>query len=132
MALIVPDYIAKADERYFEEWARRKGMRPYLRVRDEKHGDILIADSARLITGLPSDRGLERFYRTGFCLYRAKAWIASSWDYDYNEFPGKTRRGKQEARINEALEYARMYFAQFEEHRLFNPNAGGKFSEMIH
>lgn len=134
MKLIVPDYVAQADHRYFEEWARRMGMKAYDRARGELHGDILLADSVNLITDLPSDRGFTSFYRTGFCLYREKAWIGSSWDYgpSEKEFFGLTERGKQDVRIAEALKMARKYFPQFDKHKLFNPNAGGQFSEMIH
>ena len=107
-------------------------MKPYLKVTDDKFGEILIADSIYLIDSPPSDKGYAKFYRTGFCLYRDKAWIASSDVYGPEEFPLYTLRGKQELRINEALKYARKYFAQFEEHKLFNPHETRKFRELLH
>ena len=120
------------DHHYFENWARRMGMKPYLKVTDDKFGDLLSASSIYLIDRPPRGTEHAKFYRTGFCLYRDKAWIASSDVYGPEEFPLYTLRGKQELRINEALKYARKYFAQFEEHKLFNPHETRKFRELLH
>ncbi len=107
-------------------------MKPYTRDRNGEHGDILIADSFCLISDPPSERGYEKFYRTGFCIYRDKAWIASCDEYAPDEFPSETLAGKQKKRINEVLKYAREYLAQFVEHGLFNPDDKKAFNELLH
>ena|SRR5690554_1996935 len=115
----------KRDYHFFEQWARRNRMKPVVRV-EEKHGDILIADS-----GEPFLEDGELKYRTGFAIEREKAWLAAYQDYQWNEFPDRTLAGKQEARVNEALAYARMYLAQTKAAGLYD---GGKnsFSQPIH
>lgn len=98
-------------------------MRPIARV-EEAHGDILIADSGEVV-----NEGGSMFYRTGFAIERDKAWLASYHDYDWLEFPNLTLRGKQQARVNEALSYARKYLAQTHEAGLYD---GGKsFSQPV-
>ncbi len=111
MEILVPEYLRRKDHNYFESWARRMGMKPYDRKRGEQHADILLADSGCLITNLPSDQGYEKFYRTGFCIYRDKAWIASSWDYPPDCFPRASEHGKQLARVEECLKYALCCFS---------------------
>lgn len=115
----------KRDFRFFEEWARRNKMKPFVRV-EEQHGDILIADSGSVIT-----EGGKTFYRTGFAIDRPgdKTWLASYHDYDWMEFANETLAGKQQARVNEALEYARMYLKQTHEAGLYD---GKGFSQPVH
>lgn len=132
MGILVPSYLKPRDHNYFEAWARSKGMQPYDRDRDSQHGDILIADSFRLIDYPPSERGYEKFYRTGFCIYRDKAWIASCDEYRPDEFPDMTFAGKQEERIKDVLKHAREYLAQFVEHKLFDPDDTKAFDEILH
>ena len=134
MDIWLPKYLRgkRRDHNYFENWARDMGMRPYDRFRGDPNGDILIADSFNLIDDPPSDRGYEKFYRTGFCIYRDKAWIASSDTYHPGEHSDHTFAGKQKARTDEALKQARDYLAQFVKHKLFNPDDTRAFDEALH
>ncbi len=132
MGILVPEYLRRKDHNYFESWARRMGMKPYYRDRSGKHGDILYADSFDLINDPPSVQGYEKFYRTGFCIYRDKAWIASCEEYAPDSFPRLTAAGKQEARVAEAVKYARKYLEQFVKIKLFSPDDTTSFSKLIH
>ena len=114
----------KRDYHFFDRWARANKMKPVCRV-EEKDGDVLIADSGSVIT----EDG-RTFYRTGFAIERDQAWLASTHEYEWTEFPEETLRGKQQRRINEALDFARKYIAQTVEAGLYD--AQRSFSRPVH
>lgn len=110
----------KRDYKFFEKWARQQKMKPVCRVA-EKNADVLIADSGDVIT-----EGGRMFYRTAFAIERDKAWLASTAEYEWNELEG-SKRNKQQARVNEALEHARKYISQTVEAGLY-----GRKSQPVH
>ena len=132
MSILVPSYLKRRDHNYFDDWARREGMKPYDRFRDDPNGDILIADSFCLISYPPSKRGYKKFYRTGYCIYRDTAWIASCDEYAPDEFSSESLAGKQKKRTDETLKYARDYLAEFVKRNLFNPDDTRAFDEALH
>jgi len=100
------------NHRFFDNWARKLGMKPVCRVVAEG-GDILVADSGAKL--FESER---LFYRTGFAIERPgdkkPLWLASTEETDAldPEMCSRSERGAQEYRVNEALAYARKQLAK--------------------
>lgn len=105
--------------RFFEQWARRNGMAPVVRVTDvmvngKPVGDILLADSGELITATqyPPMEGQEHrmfaFFRTGFAIDRPgdKTWFAFYNDYPADSFSEYGIDGRQDQRIKDAIQHA--------------------------
>lgn len=108
----------KRDHNFFEQWARRNGMKPIERITDikidgQQVGDVLLADSEDLLllSNFPPNSVEHKmfcFYRTGFAIDRPgdKTWIASYNDYPIDSFSEYAGAGRQQARLDEALEHA--------------------------
>ena len=106
----------KRDFRFFEQWARRNGMAPVMRIKDvtvngAPVGDILVADSgspielARTPDGEPAPH--RRYYRTAWALDRGdKTWHASWNDYPMDTLLVYTERSKAQMRVKEAVDAA--------------------------
>lgn len=116
----------RRDHRFFEQWARRNGMRPISRITDVKIngkpvGDILLADSGEMIAGAEyppmqgQEHGLPFFYRTGFAIDRPgdKTWLASFNDYTPGAFlEYGSAEARREKRCEEAIAFATEALAQ--------------------
>jgi len=111
--------IDKKAPEFFETWARRNNMIPVGRYTFEE-GDILVADSEEAFWGSGEGGSMFKFFRTGFCIYRAENWIASTNDYLEAEAGPRTKRGFRDFRIREALEYGQKYLQQTFEAGLYD------------
>lgn len=107
-----------ADHNDFDRLIRKHKMKPVCKVTDEKHGDILIADSGNPVIEKTTD-GYRAFYRTAWAILRDKVWLAAYEDYPVTAFPRLTERAAQEQRVNEALADARLKLSQTHEAGLY-------------
>jgi hypothetical protein len=120
----------KHDERFFEGWARRNGMRPVMRISDVRvngkiMGDVLIADSGTLLyqSEFPNqEHNLLCYYRTGYAIDRPgdKTWLAAFADYPTDAFYGYSDR--QKARIDDCVKNAVQMMHQVTAAGLFDAN----------
>ena len=91
-------------------------------------GDILVADSAEPFYGKTEHNVYLQFYRTGFCIYRDKNWLASTHDYLVSEMGPRTKRGGRDFRIREALEFGKKYLQQTLAAGLYDDDRKNNFS----
>lgn len=125
----------KRDHRFFEEWAKRNGMRAELRIKDYTVGgrpvaDILLADSGELLSrkAYPNEEhDLPRFYRTGYAIIRpgemnGGAWLAGFCDYPEDAFREYQGEGRKQQRLADALKAAGLMLQQTSDVGLYRGN----------
>ena len=123
----------KRDHRFFEQWARRNGMSPVVRVTDvevdgEIVGDILVADSELMIssTEFPNEEhDLNMFFRTGFAIDRPgdSTWIAAFCDYPPDAFSEYAGEARKDARVRECVSEATKLMSQTHKVGLYDGNS---------
>ena len=121
----------KKSPEFFETWARRNNMVPIGRFTFEE-GDILVADSGEAFWGKGEGGSMFKFFRTGFCIFRDKAWIASTNDCFESDQGPRTQRGFRDFRIQEALKYGQKYLQQTAEAGLYDDARKESFSKLKH